>query len=187
MSILMLAVGSLRAQTFAIKTNLLYGATTFTPNLGVEVSLGGNSTLEMSGGYNWLNRKGSTDNNKKLVHWIGQVEYRYWLCNRFNGHFFGAHVLGGQYNISGHNLPMLFGKGSDQFRYFGSAVGAGVSYGYSFYLGKRWSLEATVGVGYMRLNYDKYACDKCGKKLATENRNYFGPTKAGISIIFLIK
>lgn len=183
----LLGLGEAKAQKVALKTNLFYGAYTFTPNIGLEVSLGGRSTLELSGGYNWFNRKGTAENNKKLVHWLGQIEYRYWLCNRFNGHFFGAHLLGSQYNIGGHNLPMLFGQGSDQYRYSGWAYGAGISYGYSFYLGKRWSLEATIGVGYAQLDYDKYPCVKCGKKIATERKDYFGPTKAGLSIVYIIK
>lgn len=176
-----------KAQSVAIKTNLLYGGVAYAPNLSVEIGLSNRSTLEIGGGYNWFNRKGSQVNNKKLVHYLGQIEYRYWLCSKFNGHFFGAHALGTQFNISGHELPMLFGKGSKNYRHQGWGAGLGISYGYSFYLGKRWSLEAEIGVGYARLHYDKYDCVKCGNKISTENRNYFGPTKAGISFIYIIK
>lgn len=175
------------AQKVALKTNLLYGAYTYTPNLSLELGLSERSTLDIGGGYNPWNLRDATDNNKKLVHWLGQIEYRYWLCSKFNGHFFGVHALGTQYNISGHELPLMFGKNSKNYRYEGWGAGAGISYGYSFYLGNRWSLEAQIGVGYARLHYDKYDCVKCGKKLGSENRNYFGPTKAGISIIYIIK
>lgn len=173
------------AQKVAVKTNLLYGAYTLTPNLGLELGMGKKSTLDIGGGYNpWhLNDKGT----KKTVHWLAEAEYRYWLCQRFNGHFFGAHVLGGQYNINGHKLPLLLGKDSQDYRYEGYAVGAGVSYGYQWILGYRWNLEASLGVGYARLEYDKYACRACGDKLAREHRNYIGPTKAAISIIYIIK
>lgn len=176
-----------RSQHVALKTNLLYGAYTFTPNLSLEVSLGGRSTLEIGGGFNPWNAQGSVENNKKLAHLLGQIEYRYWFCDRFDGHFLGLHALGAQYNISSHELPMLFGKGSAAYRHEGWGVGAGVSYGYSFYLGKRWSLEATVGVGYAQLHYDRYDCIKCGNKIDSQVRHYFGPTKAGLSLIFLIK
>lgn len=178
---------SVKAQNIAIKTNLLYGGYTYTPNLSLEIGLGNRSTLDIGGGYNWFNRDGSQVNNKKLIHSLGQIEYRYWLCSKFNGHFFGVHALGSQFNISGHELPLLLGKGSKNYRYEGWGAGGGISYGYSFYLGKRWSLEAQIGVGYARLHYDKYDCVKCGKKIGTENRNYFGPTKAGISFIYIIK
>ena len=34
-------------------------------------------------------------------------------------------------------------------------------------------MEATIGAGYARLDYDKYACGKCGEKLGHNNKNYF--------------
>lgn len=175
------------AQHVAVKTNLLYGGYTYTPNLSLEIGLGHRSTLDLGGGYNWFNLEGSQADNKKLVHWLGQVEYRYWTCSKFGGHFLGVHALGSQFNIGGQELPLLLGRGSEAYRHEGWGVGAGLSYGYSFYLSNRWSVELNIGVGYARLNYDKYACAKCGTKIATENRNYWGPTKAGISLIYIIK
>lgn len=102
-----------------MKTNLLYGGYALTPNLGVEVGLLPRWTLEMSGAYNPFNLHGSETDNRKLVHWVAMPEFRYWTCQRFNGHFFGIHGLYGQYNIGGHNLPLLFGRGSDAYRYEG--------------------------------------------------------------------
>lgn len=171
----------------AVKTNLLYGATTFTPNLGIEIGLGRHTTLDVSGSYNWFNLKEKRNNNKKSVHWIVQPEFRYFLCEKFNGHFFGVHALYSNYNIGGHNLPMLFGKGSKAFRHEGNAYGAGLSYGYQLMLNRSWNLEFNVGVGYLHLQYDKYDCPTCGNKLGRETKNYFGPTKAGISLIYIIK
>ena len=49
------------------------------------------------------------------------------------------------------------------------------------------AIEANLGIGYARLHYDKYKCQKCGEKIGTESRNYFGPTKAGISLIYYLK
>ena len=36
-----------------------------------------------------------------------QPELRYWLCDKFNGHFFGFHLMGGAYNTTGIDLPFL--------------------------------------------------------------------------------
>ncbi len=183
-------VGSekMQSQKVGIKTNLLYGADTYTPNLGLEIGLSPQTTLDLGGGYNPWHRDGSGVGNKKLVHWLAQAEFRYWTCQRFNGLFFGVHALGSQYNIAHHDLPWLLGKNSSRYRYDGYAVGGGLSVGYQFVLGKRWNLEANVGFGYARLEYDKYDCMKCGRLLEkNQSRNYFGPTKAGISIIFLIR
>lgn len=178
-------VSVVRAQDVAIKTNLLYGAYTRTPNLGVEVGLGNRLTLDISGGYNWFNLKGKADNNQKAVHWLVQPELRYWLCERFNGHFFGVHLLGSQYNISEHRLPLMFGSDSDKYRYEGWAAGAGLSYGYHLPLAKHWGAEFSAGAGYAYLKYDRYFCPKCGKEEQSgEVKHYLGPTKAAISIIY---
>ena len=162
---------------FAIKTNALYWATS-TPNLGFEVGLAKKITIDVSGNYNpW-----KFGNDCQIKHWLVQPELRYWLCERFNGSFFGLHGHYGEMNVSNLNI---FGMGHD--RYDGSLYGAGISYGYQWIISKRWSMEATVGVGYARLKYDKYARGDGGEKLGHNTRNYFGPTKIGLSFIYVIK
>lgn len=32
-------------------------------------------------------------------------EYRYWFCQSFNGWFVGAHLMGGQFNVSDIDMP----------------------------------------------------------------------------------
>ena len=172
-----------KAQILGVKTNFVYW-TTLTPNLGLEVGLTPKSTFNLSGGYNPWNLGGSESNNDKLVHWIVVPEYRYWLCERFNGHFFGVHLLGSMYNISGKKVPLLFEK---PFRYEGWALGAGVAYGYHWMWGKHWGLEFEVGLGFAYLNYGKYDCPRCGSKIGDFNKYYLGPTKAAISLVYLIK
>lgn len=185
--LVLLCTLNLTAQKIAVKTNLLYGGVTLTPNLGAEIGIAPRWTLDISGGYNPWNLHGSISDNKKLVHWLVEPEARYWLCQKFSGHFFGTHLLFSQYNISQHRLPWLLGKGSQNYRYEGNAAGGGLTYGYQFILGNHWNLEASIGIGYARLWYDKFNCLKCGEKLESTHRNYFGPTKAAISIIYIIK
>lgn len=162
---------------FAIKTNALYWATT-TLNLGFEVGLSKKFTLDVSGNYNpW-----EFSDNKQIKHWLVQPELRYWLCERFYGHFFGLHAHYAEANVSNLNM---FGLGHD--RYQGNIYGGGISYGYQWILNKRWSMEATIGVGYARIDYDKYNCGECGNKIGKGHKNYVGPTKVGLSIIYFIK
>ncbi|MGL5691906.1 MAG: DUF3575 domain-containing protein [Bacteroidales bacterium] len=175
------------SQNIGIKTNLLYDFMTLTPNLGVEYALSDKSTLDLGFGYNPWNLHNQKNGNKKLVHWLIDLEYRYWFCQKFSGHFIGVETLGGKYNISRYKLPMLFGKDSEKYRFQGYSIGAGINYGYHFYLGKRWSLETALGLGYLRLNHKKYNCAGCGTILGREKRNYFGPTEASVSIIYLLK
>ena len=181
---------SVRAQKTAVKTNLLYDATS-TLNLGVEFGLSTKWTLDISGNYNpW-----EFGDNRKMKHWLVQPELRYWLCEKFNGHFLGLHMHGEQYNWGGM-LPWGFSNGKmfgiesrqmSQYRYEGWLSGVGISYGYQWILGNRWNLEASLGIGYAHLSYGKYNSEKCGDKLGDERRNYFGPTKASISLIYIIK
>ena len=112
-----------------------------------------------------------------------QPEVRYWLCEKFNGHFFGLHAHYAEYNVGGIGFNETFRHN----RYQGHLCGAGISYGYQWLIGKRWNLEATIGVGYARLWDRKYPIADCGEVLRTRSRNYFGPTKIGLSFIFFIK
>lgn len=130
------------AQTLAVKTNLLYDATA-TINLGAEVALAPEWTLDISGNYNaW-----DFSNCRKWRHFLIQPEARYWLCEKFNGHFFGLHVHGGQFNTGNVNTPFgLFGDCRGR-RHEGWYYGAGVSYGYQWVLGKRWNFELNIGAG----------------------------------------
>lgn len=163
--------------SIAIKTNALYWATT-TPNLGFEIGLSKKMTLDISGNYNpW-----ELADNKKIKHWLVQPELRYWLCERFNGHFLGVHAHYAEYNIGGLNI-----LGLDKNRYQGNLYGGGISYGYQWILSNHWSIEATVGLGYAHLDHDKYTCGDCGTKLKKDEKNYWGATKAGLSIVYILK
>ena len=172
--------GTASAQRFAVKSNLLYDITS-TINLGVEYKVAPRWTLEMSANYNpW-----SFSDNKKMKLWMLQPEARYWLCSGFSGHFFGAHLLGGEFNYGGMLpfgiTPSSSGLGSK--RYQGWMAGAGIGYGYNWALGKRWNLEATLGVGYIHFGYDRFEYKTYGDELGSGSKNYLGPTKAGISLI----
>ena len=169
------------SQVVGIKSNLLYDATT-SMNLGVEVALAPKLTLDISGNYNpW------EFNNKQFKHWLVQPELRYWLCEKFNGSFFGIHAHYAEFNAKGIKLPFDLYPGLKDHRYQGKLYGAGVSYGYHWILKKRWSMEATVGVGYARVDYDRNNCQDSGTKLNSGQKNYFGPTKLGLSLIYIIK
>jgi hypothetical protein len=89
--------------------------------------------------------------------------------------------------VAGYNIGALKMFGLEKHRYEGNLYGGGFSYGYQWVLGNHWSIEATVGVGYLYLTHGKYPCGKCESKLDNFTKNWFGPTKAGVSIIYIIK
>ena len=166
----------------AVKTNLLYLATT-TPNLAVEFGLARKWTLDIAAGLNpWdLNsRKGG------IRHGLIQPELRYWFCNRFERHFVGLHGIYGQYEIADIDLSPI-GNDLRGSRYNGWGAGGGLSYGYHLPMGKRWGWEFTIGAGYVYLDYDKYRCGTCDQLLARKSKHYWGVTKAGVSLIYMLR
>ena len=176
---------AMRAQNAAVKTNLLSDAL-LNPNVAVEVGLAPKWTLDVSGEFNlW-----TLSHHRRWKHWVVQPEARYWFCDRFSGHFVGAHLLGGQYNVGGLDLDFSFlgthfSKLKDT-RYQGWFAGAGVAYGYDWVLSEHWNLEAEIGIGWTYTRYDRFRCAGCGKKVE-ENKphNYFGPTKAAVNIVYV--
>ena len=115
------------AQGMALKTNLLYDATT-TINLGYEVALNPKTTLDIWVNYNpWsLGKKwvglhetaatgpSASERDAKLRHLMLQPEVRWWTCEKFNGHFFGIHLHGGLFNVGALKLPFDIGRAVDE-------------------------------------------------------------------------
>lgn len=177
--------GTLSAQKTALKTNLFYDATT-TLNIGVERILAPKWTLDISANYNpW-----TFSDNKKWKHWLVQPELRRWNKEAFRGGFWAAHLLGGQFNFGGWSTDFSF-LGTDYSvlkdnRIEGWGIGAGIGYGYAWRIAKCWNIEAELALGYIYMDYDKYACSKCGEKITADNtHHYFGPTKVALSLVYL--
>lgn len=165
------------SQNFAFKSNLLYDVTS-TLNLGFELGMGKKMTIDISGNYNpWK------FNNFRLKHWLIQPEIRYWFCERFNGHSIGLHGYYADYNVGG----LFFNDNIKANRYQGYLYGAGISYGHQWILSNRWGIEVTLGLGYTHLSANKYPCTKCGVKINSVNRDYFGLSKLGLLFIYIIK
>lgn len=171
----------LSAQTIAIKNNVVHDATA-TPNLGVEVGLGKRLSLDFYGGYHpWeLSQK------RSFKHWIIQPELRYWLFERFDGHFAGVHAQYMEYDIYGLNNIWGFEKENG---YDGDLWGVGISYGYHWYLSPRWNIEFTLGGGFNKFEYQKYLKieENLKEDIGRFSRNYYGITKLGISVVFILK
>ncbi len=183
-SLLLAAAPKLFAQDVAIKTNFVSDALV-SPNIGVEFGLAPRWTFDLSGQFNaW-----TMGNDKRWKHWLVQPEIRYWFCDRFAGHFVGAHLLGGQYNIGGLDIPINF-LGTDfrklkDYRYQGWFGGAGIAYGYAWVISPSWNIEAEIGFGWTYTRYDQFRCADCGKKIDKSHpHNYVGPTKAAINLVY---
>jgi hypothetical protein len=162
---------------FALKTNILeWGIAT--PNLGAEVTLAPHWSLEVAGSVNPF----KFSDNKKWKHYQGTLEARYWLKESMNGHFFGVHVGGGEYNVAGIKVP-FWGFEKDS-RYEGWHVRAGVTYGYHWALNHHWSIEALLGLGVVHTNYDRYECTNCGKNYGNKTKTFFAPTRLALNLAY---
>ncbi len=180
------------AQNIAIKTNLLYDASA-TINMGVEIGLGERTTLDISGNYNAWDT--NTELNEKMRHLLIQPEFRYYFCERMKGHFVGAHAHLLQYNIAGdHWLPNIFKSAStfsnnneEPSRYQGEGYGSGLVYGYDWVIAPRFNIEFSAGAGYVFFDYERYGPSKCDPLIEQASKNYWGLTKLGISLVYIIK
>lgn len=177
LALLLASVNTSHAQKWAVKSNLLYDATA-TINLGVEAALGHRVTLDVSGNYNpWK------FGDARWKHWLVQPEVRYWLCESFNGHFFGLHAHYAEYNAGGIDFSTAFRHN----RYQGHLYGAGIVLRVS--VADRETLES-------RSHGRRRVCPAMGPEISDRrmrrgdphpSRNYFGPTKIGLTLIFIIK
>lgn len=168
-----------RKTIFAIKNNLLYDLA-LAPNLEVELPIGRRWSLNAE--YKcpwWLNDK----RNFCYQLLSGGVEARCWLGNRNTrdaliGHFLGLYAEGGTYDFQ-------FGETEGyQGKYYAAA---GFSYGYTRHIARNFSLEFSLGVGCLATDFRTYV-SKQGKLFWKDSRRcvYVGPTKAKISLVWLI-
>ena len=163
----------------AVKTNMLYDAL-LVPNIGVEFYVGKNWSVAGNWMYAWWK------SDRKHNYWRiygGDVELRRWFGRRAVEKPFSGHHVGLYGQIVTYDFE-LGGKGylGDKWSY-----GGGVAYGYSLPVGHRFNVDFTLGIGYLGGLYKEYIpLDGHYVWQTTKKRRWFGPTKAGISLVWLI-
>ena len=145
-------------------------------NAGVEARIGKHFSIDFPVVYSPYTIK----NNYRLRALAFQPEFRFWFKGYTEGHFLG---LTG--NFAWFNIAL-----SNNNRYQDSAdrplMGAGISYGYSWKILPCLSLEFTVGAGYANIHYDVFYNVENGIQYNSGVKNYWGLTKAGISVVYII-
>ena len=170
------------ASRMALKTNLLYDAVLI-PNAGVEVNLGRQWTVGLDGFYTWF----SSDSRHR--YWQGYGGYltlrRYFGSSAGNqpfmskGHHLGAYVLGLTYDVE------WGGRGYQADRF---GFGGGVEYGYSLPIGRRLCLDFSLGIGFQDGEYKTYdPVDDHYVWQSTRKRHWWGPTKAEVSLKWILR
>lgn len=163
----------------SIKTNMLYDLAAV-PNIGAEFYLGGNFSVFGNWNYAWWK------SDSKAWYWRiygGDLGLRYWLGKEsrlkpLTGHHLGLYGQMITYDIEWGNKGIL----ADRWSWT-----VGLEYGYSLPIARRLNLDFTFGVGYHWGLFDEYIpLDGHYVWQATKRRQYFGPTKLEVSLVWLI-
>ena len=170
---------------FALKNNLLYDAALL-PNLGIEVYLGAQWSLAVNGNLSWWTFNEPIE--KKWFHRIQTVgaELRYWFDSPFplHGQAIGFYGKTGNYDLR------LFPSNENSKGWLSNrSWSTGFSYAYSVPISCYFNIEFAFSVGYIGGKYYPYNyCveDQWWAQQEEKERNYFGPTQAGISLVWLV-
>ncbi|MDE6582227.1 MAG: DUF3575 domain-containing protein, partial [Duncaniella sp.] len=159
---------------FALKTNLL-GYAILMPNLELEWMFADRWSVALEAQGAWYSKS-----SPRKVYRIATIipEFRYWVIDRarWHGMYVGLFGGAGMYDLSNNR------KGHE-----GEGFMAGLSVGYMWPIGKHLSLDAGIGVGYMRLRDKVYApADGHFLYQYTKNIDYVGPLRLKLSLVWRI-
>lgn len=162
----------------ALKNNLLYDLA-LAPNIEIEVPVGRRWSVNAEYKCPWWSMS-----SKEICYQLlsGGIESRFWLGdrrlrNRLTGHFVGVYAEGGIYDFQ-------FKGDGYQGKYYGAA---GLSYGYSKQVSQHLAFEFSLGIGYLTTEYQKYTpYEESLVWMSSGKYNFIGPTKAKISLVWLI-
>lgn len=161
-----------------VRTNLLYDAAGV-PNIGLDVYLSKHLSIGANWMYSWWK------NDHRSIYWRnygGDLHLDYWFdpTLKWSGHHLGVfgqmQTFDFEWKKTGYQMPKW-------------AWGAGVDYGYSFWLGKHLSLDLNIGVGYFTGKYHEYSPSETIDKYYRDNTktlHWIGPNKAEVSLIWKI-
>ena len=171
----------------SLKTNLLYDALAL-PTVGAEFYVGRNISVGADWTYGWWSRNSS---------------HRFWRA--YGGDLFARWWFGRKAHekpLTGHHLGIYAGITTYDFEFGGKGrMGglpggtlwdrcmkmAGVEYGYSLPVARRLNIDFTVGIGYFGGKVMKYEPEGDGYLWKSTNHiQWFGPTKAEVSLVWLI-
>lgn len=164
-----------------ITTNMLYDIA-MTPNIGVGMRVSDRVTILAD----WMYAR--WNNHEKRLYWRiygGDVEVRRRLGRQMKGSPLGGHHLGAYASMVCYDFQAgrtHTGVLSDKYNYT-----AGLSYTYSLPVSSRLNIDFNLGVGYLWGTYKKHIpVDEHDVWLSTHKLGWFGPTRVGITLIWLV-
>lgn len=161
-----------RHTPFSLKTNLLYDAA-LCPSIEAEYVFAPHWSVNAEYSIAWWSRKAD---HKYYQLMQFSPEIRYWINpdRKWHGHYFGVFAGAGLYDLE---------NGKEGYQ--GEFLTAGLSYGYMFPIGKKLSLEAGLGLGWLHTQYDEYIPYEDHYVYVRRIRtNYLGPVKVKLAIVW---
>ena len=163
----------------AVKTNMLSNVAAV-PNAAIEFHLGGGVSLSAGYSHAWW----SIEDKDWFWRYVGaDVTLRKYFGKTsretaLTGHHVGLYGQAFTFDFEIGEMGYL----ADRFNY-----AAGLEYGYSVPVAKTLNLDFSIGGGIHLGEYKTYVpVDDCYVWQATKKRMWFGPTKAEISLVWLI-
>lgn len=156
---------------FSLRANLLRWAT-LTPDLGIEWRANDRWSLLFNASWttwSWNDK----DRRYALREFMPEVRYHFGAEKHWGGY------LGLQFKTGAFNYK--FSETGKQ----GDIIGGGVTGGYVLRLTNNFSLDFSLGLGYLHADYDEYVVDR-GVRLRCDpgTRNWWGPTHLGVSLVW---
>lgn len=168
---------------FALKSNLLYDLATAI-NIEVEIPIGRRWSVAAEWIFPWWLSE-SRQRSFELLN--GNLEGRYWFGEReqreiMTGWSLGLYVGGGYYDLE-------WNREGYQGEYI---LSGGLSGAYTHSIGKRLRMEYALGLGTIFTKYRRYEAQRkdeggwCLKRLYSGHKGWFGPTRARVSLVWMI-
>ena len=171
----------------AIKNNMLYDLAAV-PNLGVEFYLGKNFSIAANYMHAWWKKE------EKSFYWRyygADASIRWWFgkptrVKPLQGHHIGLNYQILTYDFQLGKTGIMAGMPNGNLVDRANHIVA-LEYGYSLPIAKRLNLDFTIAGGYHWGLFEEYeTVDGHPVWQATKRRQYFGPTKVEISLVWLI-
>ena len=171
----LLVCASLQAQDFSISTNLLGYANLGTLNLDASYGVARHWTVGAGVRYNPFTF-GSGAGEKSYRQRSVAAGARYWPWHIFSGWWLAGKVQAQEYSAGGFASPQTTE---------GDRLGAGLSGGYTYMLGRHFNIDLGIGVWSGMDRYVVYQCQHCGQVTDSGSKTFFLPNDFLLSLSYI--
>lgn len=171
----------------SLRTNMLADVLAV-PDIGAEFYVGRDISVSAHWMYAWWS------NDRRHRYWRmygGDITARYWFgraakAKPLTGHHAGVYAGAATFDVEWGGMAYMGGRpGHNMFDR--CMLNVGLEYGYSLPVSERLNIDFTVGAGYFGGIVEKFRpVDDFYLWHSTVRKTWIGPTKAEISLVFLL-